>query len=151
MSLRRALALFCYALACWPGLAIAQDGAPAGSLPSFGGLLLQVVISLSLVCALAWAALRFGLARWLAPQPRGDAPLESISALPLGPRRKLHLVRALDRLLVIADAEGGARLICDMGPGSAQAMEQDPQGTFDQAMARAAAASKNDKEPGEPL
>jgi flagellar biogenesis protein FliO len=105
------------------------------ALPSFGGLLLQVGVSLALVCALAWVVLRFGVARWLGERPTARERLAIEASLSLGPRRRVHLVRALDRLLVVAESERGLHLLTDLGPGSAAQLE--PAEAFAQALREA--------------
>jgi flagellar protein FliO/FliZ len=102
--------------------------------PSFGALLLQLVISLALVCGLAWVIIKFGLARWLRKQASPTAGMEVLETLPLGGRRAIFLVRTLDRLLVVGASEAGLRTLCDMGPGSAH--DYDAQ-TFAQALEEA--------------
>jgi len=92
--------------------------------PSFGGLLLQLVISLALVCGLAYLIIRFGLARWLKRQRATAAALEVLETLPLGGRRAVHLVRSLDRLLVIGSTDQSVSTLADLGPGSAQEYDE---------------------------
>jgi flagellar protein FliO/FliZ len=100
-----------------PATAQAVETAPT---PSFGGLLLQAVISLVLVSALAWAVIRFGLSRWLRTQQPDPTHLDILSSAPLGPRRTIYLVRALDRVLVIGASEAGLQVLSDMGEGSVE-------------------------------
>ncbi len=108
---------------CGP-LATAALAALAASdqLPSFGGLLLKTIASLALVCLLAVVVVRFGLARWLKGQQPDPAHLALVASLPLGPRRSVHLVRALDRLIVVGASEAGLQHLADLGPGAAQGL-----------------------------
>lgn len=87
--------------------------------PSFGALLLQLVVSLALVCGLAWLVIKFGLARWLQRKTPESAGMEVLETLPLGGRRAIFLVRALDRLLVVGATDQGLNTLADLGPGSA--------------------------------
>ena len=109
--------------------------------PSFGALLLQLVISLALVCGLAWVIIKFGLARWLGRQNRPGAGMEVIETLPLGGRRAIFLVRALDRLLVVGATDQGLSTLCDLGPDSAATYDAQ---SFDRALQR---AEKDSEEP----
>ncbi len=107
--------------------------------PSFGALLLQLVISLALVCGLAWVVIKFGLARWLRQKARPDASLEVLETLPLGGRRAVYLVRALDRVLVVGASDNGLSTLCDLGAGSADSYDAS---TFTKALE----ASSGDRE-----
>lgn len=102
--------------------------------PSFGALLLQLVVSLALVCALAWLVIKFGLARWLRRHAAPGAGMEVLETLPLGGRRAVYLVRALDRLLVVGATDHGLATLCDLGPGSAATYDAQ---TFTQALEEA--------------
>lgn len=108
--------------AALPGLALAEE--PAQALPSFGPLLLQVSVTLLFVCALAWLLIRFGLAR-LRPPASPESHLELLDRLPLGARRSVVLLRAVDRVLVVGETEAGLSLLSDLGPGSAQELGAD--------------------------
>ena len=58
--------------------------------PSFGGLLLQLVLSLAVVVGLAYLVIRFGLARWLGTQATEARHMEVLETLSLGPRHTSH-------------------------------------------------------------
>ncbi len=84
--------------------------------PSFGAMLIQTLVSLGLVCALAFVAIRFGLARWMQRRDEGPQHLEVVSSLPLGPRRTLYLVRAVDEVLVVGASEAGLQPLGKLDP-----------------------------------
>ncbi len=125
----------CLVLLClfWPALVWAQETQPPQALPSFGGLLLQVTLSLALVCALAYGALRFGLARMLTPKTEEGQSMEVLQTMQLGARRNMMLVRIHDRVLVIGSSEAGLQTLADLGPGSAQ---KEPPSSFEEALER---------------
>lgn len=98
-----------------------ETGASPPALPDFGALLLQTVVSLALVCALAYVVLNYGLGRWLKAQQAQTRHLELLASLPLGPRRNVHLVKAVDKVLVIGASEAGLQ---SLGELNAAALEQ---------------------------
>lgn len=71
-------------------------------MPSYGYLLLQTVLALILVCALAYVFLRYGL-KWLLPKQKGrlDA-MKVIDRLPLDGRRMIYLVEIGKKVFIIA-------------------------------------------------
>jgi len=97
------------ALAPWP--ALANDGA----VPSYGGTLLQMVVSLALVCGLALVVLKFGLPRWARRAGQASPRLELLATLPVGHRRQVLLLRAVDRVIVVGASEAGMQLLTDLG------------------------------------
>jgi flagellar protein FliO/FliZ len=78
---------------------------------------LQTLVALAAVCALAWIVLRALSLRGVGVKPRGTRELEVLEQLPLGPRRSLYVVRAGDKRLVIGLGEQGAPvLIAELEP-----------------------------------
>jgi flagellar biogenesis protein FliO len=96
-------------------VAFAQGAPPSDELPSVGALLLRTLLSLGVVCGVAYLALRLGLGRWLTRAPRQDDHLGLVSTLPLGPRRAVHLIRAGDRLFLVGSSEHGLHALGDAG------------------------------------
>lgn len=103
-----------------PGL---EASASPPALPDFGGLLLQTVVSLALVCALAYAVLNFGLGRWLKAQQAQTQHLELLASLPLGPRRSVYLVKAVNKVLVIGASEAGLQGLGELDADALASLE----------------------------
>lgn len=95
-----------------PPMAWATD---PGTIPSYGGTLLQMGLSLALVCVLAVVALKFGLPRWAGARKAPEARLELLATLPVGHKRQVLLLRAMDRVIVVGASEGGMQLLTDLG------------------------------------
>jgi len=142
-----ALALIWLAAAL-PGHALADEAPRTGAdaIPSFGPLLLQVSLSLLFVCLLAWLMIRFGLAR-LKPPASPEAHMELLDRLPLGARRSIVMLRAVDRVLVVGDTEAGLTLLSDLGPGSALTLTREDDGEAFAAAMDAAAEGELPQEP----
>lgn len=93
-----------------PALALAQStqhpARPLPQLPSSGGAIAQVTLSLGLVVALivvlAWAARRLKLVQ----RPAGGQ-LQIVAELPLGQRERLLLVRVGDRQALVGVSPSG--------------------------------------------
>jgi flagellar biogenesis protein FliO len=101
---------------------VAWSAESALELPSFGGLLLQALVLLLVVSILAYIAIRFGLSRWFKEGRDVEGHLDLVASLPLGGRRTVYLVRALDRILVVGASEAGLTRLADLGPGSLEAL-----------------------------
>ena len=100
-------------------VATAQPSAPPPSLPSFGPLLLQVSVSLLLVCALAYLLIRFGLTK-LQSRRDPDAQMEIVERLSLDARRSIIMLRVREKLLVVGVSETGFSLLTELEPESDQ-------------------------------
>jgi len=90
----------------------------------FGAALAQSALSLVVVCALAWWALRWGARRNLLPRGRGD--LEVLERVPLDPGRALYLVRAGPKVLVVGGAEGSLTNLAELRPEDLPARAEAP-------------------------
>jgi flagellar biogenesis protein FliO len=93
-------------------LALLQEGPPpppeAGG--GYGLFLLETLLILGLVCALAWFVIRFGVRRLYAmPSGPGDrnAPIRVVARLPLEPRRTVYIIEAAGKAYLIGTSEGG--------------------------------------------
>ena len=85
------------------------------ALGSSGGLawdLLQLVVGLALVCALAYLVLRFGLRRIHVGAK--DGPVRLIARFPLDPRRSLYLVETGGRRFLVGSAEAGITMLAEI-------------------------------------
>jgi flagellar biosynthetic protein FliO len=80
----------------------------AAELPGVGASLATSLVSLGVVCLLAWLLLR-----WLAKRGGGFAgggagPIRVLARCPLEPRRSLYLVEVAGRGFLVGVGEGGA-------------------------------------------
>lgn len=66
--------------------------------------LVETVLVLGLVCALAWGTLFFARRAGLV---RASGPLELLGSLPLEPRRAVHLVKVGETVFVVGACEAG--------------------------------------------
>ena len=83
---------------------------------SFGAYLLQTLLSLVAVSALAVLIL-YAVRRLGGPQARG--PLALVGQLPLGGTRAIYVVRVGGQHLVVGAAEGGLSKLGELGEGDA--------------------------------
>lgn len=78
---------------------------------SYAGYIVQTVVTLLAVCALAfailWGARRLGLGR-----PRG--PVELVGLLPLDARRAIYLVKVGGQVIVVGASEAGFTKLGEM-------------------------------------
>jgi flagellar protein FliO/FliZ len=79
----------------------------------YGGMLLKMVISVGLVCLLAYAILKWGLGR-LVGNTQADGEMEILSRLGVGPNRSIMVVRVGPRFLVIGSTETGISLLSEL-------------------------------------
>ena len=104
-------------------IALLQSSAEAAGAPSGYGLaLLQTLLSLLAVSALAWVVLRWAAQRgwgqgWLLGGKGKDARIEILERAPLDPRSALYLVRVGERFLLLGRGEGAApALLAELDP-----------------------------------
>jgi flagellar protein FliO/FliZ len=98
--------------------------APSGH----GAALLRMVVSLALVCGIAWFALKWGAKRLSAPTGAGAARMRVVARLPLEPRRSVVVVRVGARTLVLGSSEAGLETLAELTPGEAAAFEGEQMG-----------------------
>lgn len=79
----------------------------------YGSLLFQMVISLGIVCLLAYLLLRYGLKRLL-PDQNQQGQMEVLARLPLEPRRTLLVVKVGEKILVLASSESGIHPVSEL-------------------------------------
>jgi flagellar biosynthetic protein FliO len=72
-----------------------------------------IVLVMALLGGVLWALKRRGVALLRIPGVSGSAPrrLEVVERISLGPQHSLHLVRAGDRLLLVATAPSSCQLL----------------------------------------
>jgi flagellar biosynthetic protein FliO len=82
-------------------------------LPGYGAFLIETLAILTVVCALAWLILRYGVKRG---GLRRTGPLAVIARLPLEPRRTLYVVEAPGKTLLIGVSEGSIATLAELDP-----------------------------------
>jgi len=82
-------------------------------LPSYGAFLVETLVVLAIVCAVAWLILRFGVRR---STVRQSGPLRVMARLPLEPRRTLYVVEAPGKTLLIGVSEGAVATLAELDP-----------------------------------
>ncbi len=88
--------------------------------PSYGTFLLETLLVLAAVCALAWLVLRFGVRR--IHSGGGHGPLRVLARLPLEPRRTLYIVDAAGKVFFVGTSEGGpVTLLAELDPAAVEA------------------------------
>ncbi|HKA89131.1 MAG TPA: flagellar biosynthetic protein FliO [Haliangiales bacterium] len=88
--------------------------------PSYGTFLLQTLLVLAVVCAVAWLILRFGVRRLYSGG--GHGPLRVVARLPLEPRRTLYIVDAAGKIFFVGTSEGGpVTLLAELDPAVVEA------------------------------
>jgi len=90
-------------------------------LPGLAGALGVALLSLGVVCVLAYAVLRF-LAR--PGGGRADGPIRVLARCPLEPRRALYLVEVAGRRLLLGVGEGPMTTLADLGERAAPGAEE---------------------------
>ncbi len=86
-------------------------------LPSYGAFLVETLVILAVVCAAAWAILRFGVRR--AARPSGS--LKVVARLPLEPRRTLYVVEAAGKTLLVGVSEGAIATLAELDAAAVRA------------------------------
>ena len=85
----------------------------ATELPGYGAFLLETLAILTVVCALAWLILRYGVKRG---GLRGTGPLSVVARLPLEPRRTLYVIEAPGKTLLVGVSEGSIATLAELDP-----------------------------------
>ena len=93
-----------------------MDG--SGSLPGFGGSLAISLVSLGLVCVIAYVTLKF-LARRGVGRPNG--PIKIMARCPLEPRRALYVVETAGRCFLIGVGDGPMTMLAELGADEVRA------------------------------
>jgi len=105
-----------------------EDVPPPVPIGGYGTFLLESLLILALVCALAWIVIRFGLRR-LQPGLGGEAggkgaPLRVVARLPLEPRRTLFIVEAAGKALLVGTTDQGPMAtLAELDPAAVHAAE----------------------------
>jgi flagellar biosynthetic protein FliO len=92
-------------------------------LPGFGGSLAISLLSLGVVCVMAYASLRF-LGRRGVGRPSG--PIKIMARLPLDPRRALYVVETAGRCFLIGVGDGPMTMLAELGADEVKASLPEP-------------------------
>jgi flagellar biosynthetic protein FliO len=84
----------------------------AGQLPGLGGSLAVSLVSLGIVCLVAYVSLRFLGRRGLG---RASGPIKVLARCPLEPRRALYLVETAGRCFLVGVGEGPMTMLAEVG------------------------------------
>ena len=90
----------------------------AGQLPGLGGSLAVSLVSLGVVCLIAYVGLRF-LSRRGVGRARG--PIKILARCPLEPRRSLYLVETAGRCFLLGVGDGPMTMLAEVSPEEAVA------------------------------
>jgi flagellar biosynthetic protein FliO len=112
----------------------AMEGNPPAELPSLGGSLAVSLLSLGLVCLLAWVALRWLGRRGLG---QGMGPIRVLARCPLEPRRSVYVIEAGGKCLLVGVGEGPMTVLAELDAGAvAREREAVPSPKFAEVLAR---------------
>lgn len=101
-----------------PKLAPARTPASVERPSGYGGMLLQMVLSLAIVCVVAFVALKWGLKRFTAHQSH-DGLIKVLARHTLEPRRALIVAQVGPRYLILSSSEAGVQLVTELEPEQA--------------------------------
>ncbi len=91
----------------------ATDKTPAAPSTDYGGMLLKMIVSVALVCLLAYAILRWGLSR-LVGGDQTTGQMEVLGRLAIAPNRSILVVRVGPRYLVVGSGETGISILSEL-------------------------------------
>jgi flagellar biosynthetic protein FliO len=98
-----------------------MDGSAA--LPGFGGSLAISLVSLGVVCVIAWVSLRFLGRRGFG---RANGPIKVVARCPLEPRRALYVVETAGRCFLIGVGDGPMTMLAELGAEAVKATLPEP-------------------------
>lgn len=90
----------------------------SGSLPGLGGSLAVSLVSLGVVCLLAYVALKLLSRRGVG---RANGPIKVVARCPLEPRRALYVVETAGRSFLIGVGDGPMTMLAELGTADVQA------------------------------
>jgi flagellar biosynthetic protein FliO len=94
-----------------------QQGGEKGvtpEVPSYGSLLLQTVLALILVCALAYVVLKYGLKWLMRGRIRSARLIDVVERVPLEGRRTLYVVRVGGQIYLVGATDASISLIAEL-------------------------------------
>lgn len=83
----------------------------AGALPGLGGSLAVSLVSLGVVCLVAYVSLRFLSRRGVGRQ---TGPIKVVARCPLEPRRSLYLIEAAGRCFLVGVGDGPMTMLAEV-------------------------------------
>ena len=90
-------------------------GASAADLPGLGSSFALSLVSLAIVCLLAYLALRWFSRRGVG---RSEGPVRVLARCPLEPRRAVYLLRVAGRCFLVGVGEGPMSLLAEIDPAA---------------------------------
>jgi len=111
-----------------------MDG--SGALPGFGGSLAISLVSLGVVCLIAYVALKFLSRRGFG---RANGPITVLARCPLEPRRALYVVETAGRCFLIGVGDGPMTMLAELGAAEVKASlpaRSEPAARFGDVLAR---------------
>jgi flagellar protein FliO/FliZ len=104
-----------------------------GAVSAYAGYIVQTLITLLAICALAFAIL-YGARRFGVGRPRG--PIELVGMLPLDARRSIYLVKVAGQVIVVGASEAGFTKLGEIAGSELPAEEPVPERAFGDVLAR---------------
>lgn len=99
----------------------AMDPVATPELPSLGGSLAVSMLSLGLVCLLAWVLLRWMSRRGVG---QGMGPVKVLARCPIEPKRSVYLIEAGGRCFLVGAGDGAMNLLAEIDPKSLEQPER---------------------------
>lgn len=96
----------------------------AGQLPGLGGSLAVSLVSLGVVCLIAYVTLRFLSRRGVG---RANGPIKVLARCPLEPRRSLYLIETAGRCFLVGVGDGPMTMLAEV-PVAEVALAHTPSG-----------------------
>ena len=106
------------------GAAVDPGPAETPATADYGGMLLRMVLSLAVVCLLAYVALKWGLGR-LYGDSQSDDQMEVISRLRLAPKREILITRVGPRYLIVGSTETELNILGELTPNEVEMSSED--------------------------
>ena len=100
---------------------------------SYAGYIVQTIVTLLAVCALAFVVL-YGARRLGVGRPRG--PIELVGMLPLDARRSIYLVKVAGQVIVVGASEAGFTKLGELPAGDIPAEAKVESAAFSEVLAR---------------
>ena len=100
---------------------------------SYAGYIVQTIVTLLPVCALAFVVL-YGARRLGVGRPRG--PIELVGLLPLDARRSIYLVKVAGQVIIVGASEAGFTKLGELPAGEIPAETKGESAAFSDVLAR---------------
>ena len=100
---------------------------------SYAGYIVQTIVTLVAVCALAFVVL-YGARRLGVGRPRG--PIELVGLLPLDARRSIYLVKVAGQVIVVGASEAGFTKLGELPAGDIPIASKAEAAPFSDVLAR---------------